>query len=48
VALSQADQFSQCDAKQLRMNVLVIDYYNLGFVCNLVLEFWDFAVLLNY
>ena len=27
------------------MNVLVIEYCNLRFICNLVLEIWDFIVL---
>ena len=27
------------------MNVLVIEYFNLRFICNLVLEIWDFIDL---
>jgi hypothetical protein len=27
------------------VNVLVIEYCNLRFICNLVLEIWDFIVL---
>jgi len=33
------------DAMQLRGNVLDIEYWNLRFVCDLVLEFWDFINL---
>jgi hypothetical protein len=37
----------QGDDLQL-MNVSAIEYCNLRFICNLVLEIWDFIVLLNF
>jgi hypothetical protein len=33
----------RCDSTAV--NVLVIEYCNLRFICNLVLEIWDFIVL---
>ena len=35
----------QCDTNAV--NVLVIEYWNLGFICNLVLEICDFIALSN-
>jgi hypothetical protein len=36
----------QCD--RAAVNVSVIEYWNLRFVCYLLLEIWDFIALLKY
>ncbi len=36
----------RCDTKVV--NVLVIGYWNLEFICNLILEIWDFFILHSF